>query len=67
VFASNPVIELINTPVPVPSVVLLSAIVGFTNVLQQNPRAIIAALPSLVIIPVVVALVVVTFETAVVT
>ncbi len=31
-----------NTPVPLPSVVLLSAVVGLANVLQQTPRAVTA-------------------------
>ena len=39
-------IELINIPVPVPFIVLLFAIVGFTAVVQHTPRAIIAAPPS---------------------
>ena len=40
-----------------PFVVLLSAIVGFADVRQQTPRAVIAAPPSLVIMPPLVALV----------
>ena len=58
--------ELVNTPVPVPSVVLLSAVVGFCNVLQQTPRAVIAPPPSLVIFPPVLADVPVIADTAVV-
>ena len=54
----NPVIELVNIPVPVPSVVLvLNTIVGFTDVLQQTPRAVILAPPSLVTFPPLVAVV----------
>ena len=43
---------LVNTPVPVPSVVLVDkAIVGFTAVLQQTPRAVTVAPPSAVTLP----------------
>jgi hypothetical protein len=47
----NPVILLAKLPVPVPSSVLLSAIVGFADVLQQTPRAVTAAAPSKVTLP----------------
>lgn len=43
--------ELVKTPVPVPSLVLLSEIVGFWIVLQHTPRAVIAAPPEAVILP----------------
>ena len=44
-------IALVNTPVPVPFEVLLSAIVGPVVVLQQTPLALTAAPPSYVILP----------------
>ena len=41
-----------NTPVPVPSVVfVVNATVGFSDVLQQIPRAVTAPPPSLVMFP----------------
>ena len=44
--------ELVKIPVPVPSVVLVGkAMVGFAVVLQQTPRAVIAAPPSAVTLP----------------
>ena len=43
---ASPVNALVNTPVPVPSVVLLSAVVGLPAVLQQTPRAVTADPPS---------------------
>ena len=54
----KPVIELVNTPVPAPSDVLLSVIVGFADVLQQTPRLVTAVPPSLVTLPPLVAVVV---------
>ena len=42
---------LVNTPVPVKSVVLLFAVVGEAVVLQQTPRAVTAAPPSVEIVP----------------
>ena len=51
VFPVNPVKLLENDPAPVPSVVLVFAIVGFEEVDQQTPRAVILAPPSLVIVP----------------
>ena len=42
---------LMKIPEPAPSVVLLSAIVGVWLVLQQTPREVIAAPPSFVILP----------------
>ncbi len=38
----RPVIVLVKEPVPLPSVVWLSAIVGFKEVPQQSPRAVTA-------------------------
>ena len=43
--------ELVKGPVPVPSVVWLSARVGLTEVLQQTPRALIEEPPSVVTLP----------------
>ncbi len=40
-----------KTPVPVPLDVVLSAVVGFTFVLQHTPRAVTAAPPSSVTFP----------------
>ena len=62
----KPVIELVKFPVPVPSVVWLSAVVGLTEVLQHTPRAITAAPPSEVILPPLAAVVEVMLEIAVV-
>ena len=53
----NPVRELINVPVPVPSSVQLFATVGFEDVLQQTPRADTNAPPSLATLPPLVAVV----------
>jgi hypothetical protein len=47
----SPLNALVNAPVPVPSVVLLSAVVGSADVLQQTPRAVTAAPPSEVTFP----------------
>jgi len=41
----------VNAPVPVPSVVLLSEVVGLTEVLQQIPRAVTLAPPLEVTFP----------------
>ncbi len=46
-----------NAPVPLPSDVVLSAVVGFALVLQQTPRAVTAAPPSDVTLPPLVAVV----------
>lgn len=54
---NNPFNELENEPVPVPSLVLLFKIVGEVEVLQQTPRDVTAAPPSLVIVPPLIALV----------
>jgi hypothetical protein len=43
--------ELKKAPVPVPSAVRLSLVVGFAAVLQQTPLAVMAAPPSLVTSP----------------
>ena len=49
---------LVNIPVPVPLIVLVDkAIVGFAVVLQQTPRTVTAAPPSLLILPPLVAVV----------
>ena len=51
VFGDRPARLLAKEPVPVPSDVLLSAIVGFWFVLQQTPRAVTSEPPSDVISP----------------
>ena len=43
--------ELVKLPVPVPSVVLLFAVVGLADVLQQTPLAVTDAPPSEVTFP----------------
>jgi hypothetical protein len=57
VLSDNPVILLVNIPIPVPSNVLLSAIVGLVAVLQHTPRTLTVAPPSEVILPPLVAVV----------
>ena len=58
---------LAKAPLPVPSVVFVDkAMVGFADVLQQTPRAVMAAPPSAVILPPLVALVAVIDVTAIV-
>lgn len=58
---------LAKTPLPVPSDVFVDkAIVGFAVVLQQTPRAVIAAPPLSVIFPPLVAVVFVIDDAAVV-
>ncbi|MBA7549578.1 hypothetical protein ES705_42067 [subsurface metagenome] len=47
----NPVMELEKLPVPLPSIVVSLAIVGFCEVLQQTPRTVTVAPPSSVIFP----------------
>ena len=65
--AVNAVIELVNIPVPVPSMVLvLNAVVGPVVVLQHTPRVVTVAPPSLVTFPPLVAVVCVIADTAVV-
>ena len=62
----NPVIELVKLPVPVPSEVLLSLMVGLTDVLQHTPLAVTDAPPSDATFPPLDALVEVIEDTAVV-
>ena len=57
---------LVKEPVPVPSDVLLFAVVGFCAVLQHTPFAVTVAPPSDVIFPPDAAVVCVTEEAAVV-
>ena len=57
---------LVNKPVPVPSSVLLPLMVGFADVLQQIPLAVIGAPPSEVTFPPLDALVEVIEDTVVV-
>ena len=47
----SPVILLTNVPIPVPFVVWLPVTMGFGDVLQQTPRAVTVAPPSLLIFP----------------
>lgn len=47
----NPVMLLVKLPVPVPSVVLLSLVVGLVDVLQQTPLAVTEVPPSEVTFP----------------
>ena len=49
--AVNPVIELVNVPLVVPSVVLVFEVVGVAVVLQQIPEAVIVDPPLEVIVP----------------
>jgi hypothetical protein len=63
VFALNPVRLLTKVPMLLPSVVLLFAVAGLGVVLQQTPRAVTEAPPSLVIFPPEAAVVEVTDET----
>ena len=58
--------ELVNVPVPVPSLVQLLPTTGFSIGLQQTPLAVTDAPPSEVMVPPLVAVVVVISETAVV-
>ena len=62
----RPVIELVNGPVPVLSVVLLSAVVGSSDVLQHTPLAVTESPPSEVTFPPLDAVVDVMLETEVV-
>ena len=55
-------IKLVKVAVPVPSVDLLSAVVGLGEVLQQIPLAVILLPPSLVMLPPPVAVVLVIFN-----
>ena len=63
VLEDNPVSVLTNTPIPDPSIVLLSSIVGFWLVLQHTPLAETEPLPSFVTLPPQSALVELIFET----
>ena len=65
-FPVSPVRLLTNTPVPLPSVVWLSAVVGLELKLQQTPLAVTDAPPSEVTFPPLVAVVWVMFVTVVV-
>ena len=47
----NPVKPLVKAPIPVPSIVLLLAMVGAAEVLQHIPRTVMLPPPSLVIFP----------------
>ena len=42
---------LVNDPIPVPSEVLLSEMVGFPEIFQHTPLAVTFALPSVVTFP----------------
>ena len=66
VLGVNPIRLLLNEPVPVPSFVFASLIVGLFAVLQQTPLAEIGEPPSDEIIPPLVAVVVVMLLTEVV-
>ena len=50
-WGASPLIRLLNSPVPLPSEVIVSAMVGVISVLQQMPRAVTAAPPSEVMLP----------------
>ena len=66
-FAVNPVMLLVNAPVPVPlTVLVVKAIVGLIVVLQQIPLAVMVAPPSEVMFPPLVAVVPVMVDAAVV-
>ena len=64
VLGVRPVKLLVNAPVPVPSVVFEFEVVGFSDVLQQTPRAVTEAPPSEVTSPEQVAAVVVILVTS---
>jgi hypothetical protein len=57
VFTVKPVILLVKIPVPVPSVVLLLAVVGLAEVPQHTPLTVTVAPPSEVTFPPLVAVV----------
>ena len=58
---------LVKVPIPVPSIVLVNkAMVGFAVVLQQTPRDVTAAPPSVLIVPPLLAVVFVIDDMAVV-
>jgi hypothetical protein len=50
-FVVRPVMELVNEPVPVPSLVQVPPTTGLADVLQQTPLAVTDAPPSDVILP----------------
>ena len=50
-FGESPVRLLVKLPVPLPSIVLLFAVVGFEVELQQTPLAVTVAPPSEVTFP----------------
>jgi hypothetical protein len=58
------VIKLVKVVVPVPSVVLLSEMVGFGEVPQQIPLAVILLPPSFVMLPPPVAVALVIFNSS---
>jgi hypothetical protein len=60
------VIALVNDPVPLPSEVALSAVVGLAAALQHTPRAVTGSPPSEVTLPPPVAVAPVILEIAVV-
>ena len=62
-FGVNPLRKLMNTPVPVPSVVWFPAVAGFGDVLQHTPLAVTIAPPSVITLPPLVAVVWVMFVT----
>ena len=64
--ADNPVILLVKTPNPLPSVVKGSAVVGLPVVFQQTPLTVTGDVPSLKTLPPLVAVVCVIAEGAVV-
>jgi hypothetical protein len=51
VLDDNPEILLVKVPVPVPFVVLLLAVVGFCDLLQHTPLAVIGPPPSEEMLP----------------
>ena len=51
VLAASPVRLLTNVPTPPPSLVCMSAVVGFDTVLQQTPLSVTEAPPSLTTVP----------------
>jgi hypothetical protein len=67
VLGVRPVMELVNVPIPVPSLVQVPPTAGLVDVLQQTPLAVTSAPPSDVMLPPPVADVLVILEMAVVT
>ncbi len=64
---ARPEIALVKVPTPVPSTVLLFAVVGLVVILQQTPRAVTGSPPSAPTVPPLVAVVAVILVTAAVT